>query len=100
MGCQQGRTDPSRWIDYNFFGSQLVCHFATSTYVPVTYFITQTPIPNFGVHVSADQLNEVKQKLTNKNVKHDILTSNNPKVSEILYVQDPTGNNILFHCKK
>jgi extradiol dioxygenase family protein len=30
IGCEEGRSSQS-WIDYNFFGHQLVCHWASNT---------------------------------------------------------------------
>jgi len=52
LGCPQGRIDPTKWIDYNFYGSQVVCHFATSDYVPATNFLGEIPVPNYGVHIT------------------------------------------------
>ncbi len=60
LGCQQGRTDPAKWIDYNFYGNQLVAHFATSAYCPKTFIIDNIPVPNFGVYLTAGQLKTVR----------------------------------------
>jgi len=48
----QGRIDPTKWIDWNFFGSQVVTHFASSDYVPKTDIINGLPIPSYGVYVT------------------------------------------------
>ncbi len=100
LQCPQGRTDPVRWIDYNFYGNQLVCHFATKDYIPATHYINDMPIPNYGVYVSQEQLNDVKAKLSNANIKYSMIGGSSQKVNEIMHVQDPTGNNILFYSQK
>jgi len=60
LGCQEGRTAPGKWIDYNFYGSQLVAHFANKAYVPVVHIVAGLPVPNFGVFLPATQYTETK----------------------------------------
>jgi extradiol dioxygenase family protein len=78
LQCQQGRIDPIRWIDYNFFGSQLVTHFATPDYIPATYIIDGIPVPSFGADLTPETYSETKAKLDNHSIKYEIL----PKASE------------------
>jgi extradiol dioxygenase family protein len=49
-----------RWIDYNFFGSQLVTHFANPEYVPVTHVIDKIPVPSFGADLTAQEYQETR----------------------------------------
>ena len=60
LGCPQGRTDPAKWIDYNLYGNQLVAHFATEEYIPVTTLVNNLPVPNFGLFLNEQQLQEVE----------------------------------------
>jgi hypothetical protein len=50
-----------------------VCHFATKDYIPATHYINDMPIPNYGVYVSQEQLNDVKAKLSNANIKYSMI---------------------------
>lgn len=70
LQCPQGRIDPARWIDYNFFGSQIVTHFASSEYVPITHMVGNIPVPSYGADVTHQQYLETKQKLDKHNVKY------------------------------
>jgi uncharacterized protein len=59
LGCPQGRTDPAKWIDYNFYGNQLVAHFASADYHPKSNTIDGLPVPHFGLFLTVEQLKEV-----------------------------------------
>lgn len=100
LQCQQGRIDPLRWIDYNFFGSQLVTHFASSEYVPVTHMVDNVPVPSFGADLTHEEYLLTKEKLDKHNVKYEIIMATNERSCETLWVKDFTGNNILLNKKK
>jgi extradiol dioxygenase family protein len=39
LGCQEGRRcKKGSWVDYNFFGHQLVCHFTSENFKPIDHF--------------------------------------------------------------
>lgn len=94
LQCQQGRIDPIRWIDYNFFGTQIVTHFAHAQYIPVTHVIDDIPVPSYGVDLTQVQFDQAKAKLDKHNVKYDIILN-----GSTLWVKDFTGNNILLNLK-
>ncbi|MBA3988650.1 MAG: glyoxalase [Idiomarina sp.] len=51
LGCEQGRSD-SQWIDWNFFGHQLVTHVAPERILPPAHNAVDghaVPVPHFGV---------------------------------------------------
>jgi extradiol dioxygenase family protein len=52
LNCPEGRTAPGKWIDFNFYGNQLVSHFATSEYKPATKMIGGIPVPNLAIYLS------------------------------------------------
>ena len=54
LKCQEGRRcKKGKWIDYNFYGHQLVCHFTHSEYQPQDYCNPvdgdEVPVPHFGL---------------------------------------------------
>lgn len=73
LQCQQGRIDPLRWIDYNFFGSQIVTHFAHKDYVPVTHMVDNVPVPSYGADLTLEAYNQTKARLDSHNIKYEIL---------------------------
>lgn len=98
LQCQQGRIDPSKWIDYNFFGHQVVAHFTAKDYQPKTYVVDNIPIPNFGVYLTVDQYNEVKERFDSHKIGYRIIEEKESK-KEFMHVKDFTGNNLLMYCK-
>lgn len=95
LGCPQGRTDPEKWIDYNFFGNQLVAHFATSAYTPQSQVIDNFPVPYFGVNLTKETIDELKVKLDKASHPFKLIQNNSGK-GEVIHVQDLTGNNLIF----
>lgn len=98
LQCQQGRIDPDRWIDYNFFGSQIVTHFAHKDYVPVTHMVDSVPVPSFGADLTLEAYNQTKARLDSHNIKYELIAKEGAHL-ETLWVKDFTGNNILLNLK-
>lgn len=51
LGCEQGRAS-DHWIDWNFYGHQLVTHVAPERLLPPAHNAVdghQVPVPHFGV---------------------------------------------------
>ncbi|KAJ3176352.1 hypothetical protein HK101_010455 [Irineochytrium annulatum] len=69
LGCPRGREDPGKWVDFDLFGHQIVCH-QTHGDSPAGGVVTRNqvdshnvPVPHFGVvlewtrfHAFADRL--------------------------------------------
>lgn len=69
LGCREGRSAAS-WIDFDFFGHQLVCHESPATPVRAANQVDGdlVPVPHFGVvlslsdwHSLADRLRALEQ---------------------------------------
>ena len=75
LGCEEGRSD-LKWIDFNLFGHQLVCHLNENMdKARVANLVDgeEVPIPHFGVilamdewKILADRLVRLKIKFVNK----------------------------------
>ena len=54
LGADIGRSDAT-WIDFNFFGHQLVCHLSQSKKTEVTNPVDNhdVPVPHFGLRFSS-----------------------------------------------
>ena len=51
LNCSKGRSDDA-WIDWNFFGHQLVTHLVTRMPPPAAYSLVDgkdVPVPHFGI---------------------------------------------------
>ncbi|NQX81597.1 MAG: VOC family protein [Flavobacteriaceae bacterium] len=72
LDCKEGRSD-TRWVDFNFFGHQLVIHQKPETNT-IEKQITnpvdghEIPVPHFGVVLDWDVWVELSNKLKAKNI--------------------------------
>ena len=70
LGLEEGRSS-NHWVDFNFFGHQLVIHFdenSTKSKNSNPVDGKDVPIPHFGIILEWEMFNEFSQKLKNKNV--------------------------------
>ena len=65
MGCTEGRSDPAAWIDFDFFGHQLVVHRADGAGDAAHNAVDghQVPVPHFGVVLTLAQFNALADRL-------------------------------------
>ena len=101
IGCVEGRSD-TRWVDFDFFGHQLVCHVAPSAgrsaHNPVDG--DAVPIPHCGVVLSLDEWRALAERLAASGVEFEIA----PRIrfaGEVgeqgtFFVRDPSGNVLEF----
>ncbi len=102
LECEEGRST-KHWIDYNFFGHQLVCHISktiakASCENPVDN--KQVPIPHFGVVLEMEKWQELRDKL----IKHKIKFVVKPYIrfkgkageQATMFFYDPSGNALEF----
>ena len=102
LGCKEGRSS-DHWVDFNFFGHQLVIHLKQDTQPKVptnTVDGKQVPIPHFGVVLDMDTFNELAKQLQEKNVEFIIAPYTRFKglVGEqaTMFFKDPSSNAIEF----
>jgi len=102
MGCSEGRSS-DHWVDFNFFGHQLVAHFdaaarAVSTHNEVDGH--DVPVPHFGVILTMDQWQELAARLTEAGTQFGIAPHIRFKgeVGEqaTMFFYDPSGNALEF----
>ncbi len=105
LGAEIGRSD-STWIDFNFFGHQLVCHFAESNNAQTKNPVDQhdVPVPHFGIVLEWDTFHKLATDLKNNKVEFIIEPTIRFKgqVGEqaTLFLNDPSGNAIEFKSFK
>jgi uncharacterized protein len=107
LGCPEGRSD-SKWVDFDFFGHQLVIHQVGSKSVdqensnPVDG--KHVPIPHFGIVLEWTQWHALAENLRGQNVKFTI----EPHIrfegqigeQATMFFLDPAGNALEFKSFK
>ncbi len=106
MGCAQGRRSDA-WIDFDFFGHQLVTHLA-----PEECRAAQTndvdgenvPVRHFGVVLSPDVWRALADRLTAAGadfiIEPAIRFKGEPGEQGTFFLLDPAGNALEFKCFK
>ena len=101
MGCSTGR-ESERWIDFDFFGHQIVAHLAPAERDTATNPVDgeDVPVRHFGVILEWDQWQVLADKLKKACVKFVIEPGIRFKgqVGEqaTLFFKDPSGNALEF----
>jgi len=101
LGCPTGR-ESERWIDFDFFGHQIVAHFAPPERDTATNPVDgeDVPVRHFGVILEWDQWQVLADKLKKAGVKFVIEPGIRFKgqVGEqaTLFFKDPSGNALEF----
>jgi hypothetical protein len=70
LGCEEGRSSDI-WIDFNFYGHQLVCHLTENNndekhHNPVDG--KSVPVPHFGIVMEMQQWKQLRDKLESHNL--------------------------------
>ena len=107
LGCEEGRSS-EHWVDFNFFGHQLVLHVQepqpkpTSKGNPVDG--KEVPIPHFGVVLQWDDFENFAEKLKKNNINFIIepYVRFKGKTGEqsTMFFKDPSGNALEFKAFK
>jgi len=101
MGCEEGRSSP-HWIDFNFFGHQLVAHLSHSARDHRTSDVDghNVPVPHFGVVLTMAQFDALAARLRHHNVKFELepVIRFKGMVGEqaTMFFLDPSGNALEF----
>lgn len=102
LGCEKGRSD-TQWIDWNFFGHQLVTHCVNEMPSPPTYNGVDghaVPVPHFGVVLKMEDWNALAEKAKAANI--DFIISpyvrfkGQPGEQATMFFKDPFGNALEF----
>ena len=106
LGCTTGRIT-SKWIDFNFFGHQLVVHLVPASDArTITSRVDGEMVPSrhFGIVVSPGDWKKLVTHLQGNNIEFIIqpqtrLSGNTGKQS-IFFIEDPFGNALEFKAFK
>ena len=102
LNCEEGRSTED-WVDFNFFGHQLVIHQKEDFKVvrisnPVDGY--DVPVPHFGVVLSWEDWHSLAARLKTKNTKFEIAPCIRfqGKVGEqaTMFFKDPENNALEF----
>ena len=98
LGCPEGRSSES-WVDFNFFGHQLVAHLAPDETRPAASNAVDgddVPVRHFGVILSMDQWHALADKLkaagTRFIIEPHIRFKGLPGEQATMFFRDPSGN--------
>ncbi|MDB2330643.1 VOC family protein [Alteromonas sp.] len=102
LGCEQGRSD-TQWIDWNFFGHQLVTHCVNAMSTPPEYNSVDShavPVPHFGVVLTMPQWEALAEKVKQANIDFIIAPyirfKGEPGEQATMFFTDPFGNALEF----
>jgi extradiol dioxygenase family protein len=102
LGCTTGR-ESKKWIDFNFFGHQLVTHLDASKRISeIANEVDgdRVPVPHFGIILKKEDWESLSQKLSGTNVNFIIKPrtrfKKNAGEQSILFIEDPSGNALEF----
>lgn len=108
LGLTEGRTD-DQWIDYNFFGHQLVAHLAPAQPDDKKDHCNhvdgdEVPVPHFGVCLQWGQFERLAERLRSHGIKFIV----QPHVrfpgrageQYTMFFKDFSGNNLEFKAMK
>lgn len=107
LGCEEGRSS-DHWVDFNFFGHQLVIHVQEPQPEPVgkgnPVDGKDVPIPHFGVVLEWDTFQKLAAQLKAKNIQFVIepYIRFEGKIGEqaTMFFKDPSGNALEFKAFK
>ena len=102
LNCPKGRRS-SEWLDFNFFGHQLVVHLSPEACTKVKANAVDgelVPVRHFGAVLSRAQWQEVADRLKSADVafiiEPTIRHQNLPGEQGTFFVSDPAGNALEF----
>lgn len=102
MGCARGRSSP-QWIDFDFFGHQLVTHLSPDECKPAQTNAVdgkQVPVRHFGVVLAPDDWRALSERLQAKGrdfiIEPGIRFAGEPGEQGTFFLLDPAGNALEF----
>lgn len=105
LGCSKGRSS-AKWIDFNFYGHQLVCHEVKQSISKNMNDVdgNNIPVPHFGIILDWNEFHSLSTDLQSKNINFIIEPTIRfkGKVGEqaIMFLKDPSDNAIEFKSFK
>lgn len=104
LGCPEGRSS-GHWVDFDFFGHQLVCHLGErSAGIRNPVDTDQVPVPHYGVVTSMEAWKALRDRLKDAGIEFII----EPKIrfegevgeQATMFLRDPAGNHLEFKAMR
>ncbi len=106
LGCTTGRSS-DQWVDFNFFGHQLVAHLKPEEVKEATTNDVDgdsVPVRHFGVILEWEQWEKLSERLEKHNIsfiiKPHIRFKGKPGEQATMFFLDPSGNALEFKAFK
>ena len=105
LDCKEGRSS-DHWVDFNFFGHQLVLHYKENISEEITNSVDgkEVPIPHYGVVLEMDIFNSFSEKLKKEKINFIIEPyirfKGQPSEQATMFFKDPSGNVLEFKAFK
>ena len=105
LGCKEGRSS-DHWVDFNFFGHQLVIHLNQSKKNIDTENIVDgkdVPVPHFGIVLDWKMFTQIEKRIRNKVefiIKPYVRFKGERGEQKTMFFKDPSGNAIEFKSFK
>ena len=98
LGFEEGRST-DHWVDYNFFGHQLVCHIGdVPKKVSKEVDGKMVPVPHFGVILDWQDFDLLSEKIKESKLEFVIEPylrfEGKPGEQKTMFFQDPFGNSL------
>ena len=100
LGCREGRSS-DRWIDFDFFGHQIVTHLAPEAGGDAAVNPVDghgVPVPHFGVVLTLEAFDALATKMQAAGTTFDIEPytrfAGEPGEQRTMFFRDPSGNAI------
>ena len=101
LGCKVGRSS-DEWIDFNFFGHQLVCHLSDAEPMQINNSVDgdNIPVPHFGVILDFQEFDALVERLRKNNQEFIVEPRTRFKgeagEQRTMFICDPSNNAIEF----
>jgi extradiol dioxygenase family protein len=105
LGCPEGRSS-DEWVDFNFFGHQLVCHLHKGSLPDSSQKTSNVvddhdvPVPHFGAVLEMPLWDQLSRKLKDSGIEFviepGIRFRGQPGEQATMFLLDPSGNAIEF----
>lgn len=101
LGCREGRSS-DEWVDFDFFGHQLVCHAAASSRDAASTVVDahEVPVPHFGLVLEMEDWEALAERLKKAGVRFEIGPTvrfrGKPSEQATMFLRDPSGNALEF----
>ncbi len=102
LACPEGRSSPE-WVDFNFFGHQLVCHLdqrPAENRTAVTNLVDGhgVPVPHFGIVLDLPAWEALRDRLQQANIEFvmqpTVRFRGQAGEQATMFFRDPAGNNL------